>query len=346
MKSYFITAVVLTFHALGGLAAEAKSTDFVLVTSPSGDFQLVRKGDGAIWLIPAKNPSEHSELSGVENGASGADASDESKQPPRCFVSPDEQWIFVETDIGEDNTTGILYQREKKSADSDTPLYQPAIAEGFANGAWDFVCQDRKLKENDIGIEDRYGSWRRSLYFGAWSADSARLLIGLSGSVGKPKEPEDGGPTQYPSSVSELCYFNTQTGAFEVTDRLQKANVASAKDNSAQSDLNAAETGAVLSAESLGHESPEPSVTDRFKQADATLNDVYKRLLASLPSAAKIELQDEERAWLNQRDIFATVHSLQSWSPFPNASRIEGQAIATEKRVGELRERLPAHPKS
>jgi uncharacterized protein YecT (DUF1311 family) len=119
-----------------------------------------------------------------------------------------------------------------------------------------------------------------------------------------------------------------------------------AKSNPDQNNPNAAEAGTVLSAESVRQESPEPSVTDRFKQADTALNDVYKKLLTSLSPAAKTQLQDQERAWLIERDTFATIHSLQSWSPFPNASRIEGMAIAKEKRVTELRKRLPAETKS
>jgi hypothetical protein len=42
------------------------------------------------------------------------------------------------------------------------------------------------------------------------------------------------------------------------------------------------------------------------------------------------------------RDTFAAIHANQSWSPFPNASRIEGLAIATEMRVTELGKRLAA----
>ena len=83
-------------------------------------------------------------------------------------------------------------------------------------------------------------------------------------------------------------------------------------------------------------------MTDRFKKADAQLNDTYKKLLNSLSPTDKTQLQNEERAWLTERDIFATIHSSQSWSPFPNASRIEGMAIATEKRVAELQKRLAA----
>jgi len=72
----------------------------------------------------------------------------------------------------------------------------------------------------------------------------------------------------------------------------------------------------------------------------AELNDIYRKLLKPLSPAGKIQLQNEQRAWLNDRDTFAAIHANQSWSPFPNASRIEGLGIATEMRVAELGKRM------
>jgi uncharacterized protein YecT (DUF1311 family) len=166
------------------------------------------------------------------------------------------------------------------------------------------------------------------------------LLFGLGGTVGKPKSADEGGPSQWESGVYELVYFNTRTGAFELTDRLRKANLALKTNDSGQAGQHTAEPAAVLSAESVGQESPEPSVTDRYKKADAELNAVYKKLLSSLSPSEKGQLQKEEQLWLTKRDLFAVIHAWQSWSPFPNASRIEGMAIATETRVAELRKRL------
>jgi uncharacterized protein YecT (DUF1311 family) len=350
MKSWFIVAALIAIAATQtGAAGKEKEHDFLLVTAPSGDFQLTRKSNGSIWVVPTKQPSDHVVLPPVqievnEEGSTGVPqiSSDKVERQPRCFVSPDERWIFVEIDTGQNNTTGILYQRAEKPSESNgIPHYQPAMPKGFDQAAWAFLCQEQKLRESDIGISDQNGIWRKSLYFGAWSADSARLLVGLNGTVGQPKEPEGGGgPSQYESSAWMLCYFNTQTDAFELTDRLRKANSAQSDSNSDQTDAHAAEPEAVLSAESAGQESPEPSATDRFKKADAELNAIYKKLLDSLSSTEKTKLQNEERAWLTERDIFAAIHSYQSWSPFPNASRIEGMAIATEKRAAELQKRL------
>ena len=351
MNRHFLAAsLIACCVASGNIVAKSNSPEFVLVTAPSSSFQLTRASNGAIWLVPAKNPSDHAVLPAVQIEVNTEAAnkmhrvsSDSVERQPQCFVSPDEHWIFVEVDTGGGNTTGILYQRtEIPSGSSETPHYEPALAKGFDHAAWEFTCKDRKLTESNIGIPDKNGIWSKTLYFGAWSADSTRLLLGLGGTVGKPKEPEEGGSSQWASSVSELCYFNTRTGSFELTDRLRKANSAQSNGDSGQVDQHAAEPDAVLSAESVGQESLEPSVTDRFRKADTELNDVYKKLLGSLSANEKSQLQKEEQLWLTKRDLFAVIHAWQSWSPFPNASRIEGMAIATESRVAELRKRLSA----
>jgi uncharacterized protein YecT (DUF1311 family) len=323
-----------------GAAAKSKSGDSVLVTAPSGDFRLELASDsGTIWLVPTKNPSARAALPPVEievidsvSNRTKKVSSDTLESWPRCFISPDERWIFV--------SSGIVYRRVGDTTSSEVFNYQPAIADGFDEVAWRFFCQERNVSEDAIGIPNRYGTWGKNIEFCAWSTDSARLLVALSGTIGKPKEPEDGGPTQYESSASAwMCYFNTRTGAFEQTDRLRKAN--SVHGNSTSPEL-AAEPGAVLSAEAIGQESVEISVNDRLKKADAELNEIYGKLLKPLSAVQRVQLQNEERAWLKDRDTFAAIHANQSWSPFPNASRIEGLAVATEMRAAELGKRMPA----
>ena len=69
---------------------------------------------------------------------------------------------------------------------------------------------------------------------------------------------------------------------------------------------------------------------DRFGRADAELNKVYSALVKQLAPEAKAQLREEERAWLREREIAAAIYMGQSWSPFPEASHLEGLAIATE----------------
>ena len=234
--------------------------------------------------MPTKNPSARAalppvEIEGNESASNRTEkvSSDTLGSSPRCFISLDERWIFV--------SRGILYRRLDNPTSSERFNYQPAIADGFDEVAWRFFCRERNVSEDAIGIPNQYGTWEKTIQFCAWSPDSARLLVALSGTIGKPKGPAEGGPTQYESSASAwMCYFNTRTGAFEQTDRLRKAN--SEQGNSILPEL-AAEPGAVLSAEAVGQESVEISVNDRLKKADAELNDVYRRLLKPLSPARK-----------------------------------------------------------
>jgi len=329
-------------------AAESKSGDRMLVTAPSGDFQLVLKKDSSrIQLVPAQNPSARTDLPSVQievnDSASNKTkkvSSDTLESSSRCFISPNERWIFVQTNTDNNCSVGLLYRRKEDSTSAGSFNYQSAIADGFDQVAWRFFCKERAVSEDAIGIPDRYGNRFKNITFCAWSSDSARLLVALSGTVGKPKEPEGGGPTRYESSASAwLCYFNARTGTLEQTDRLRKAN--SVHSNSPSSEP-AVEPGAVLSAEALGQESVEIAVDHRLRKTDTELNEIYGKLLKALAPAQKIQLQNEQRAWLKESATFAAIHANQSWSPFPNASRTEGLAIATEMRVAELRKRMTA----
>jgi len=327
----------------GSGAAESKSKEFVIVTAPNDEFHLaLRPGSHAIWFVPTRDPSAAAALPWVKVEMIDHDqiinvAYDTLEATPRCFVSPDSRWIFAQIYTQEDSPTGVLYRKADKS--SAPPGFEPAIATGFEKLAWQFFCKEWKVSEDVIGLPTSYGIRYKSITFGGWSPDSARLLVALSGTVGKPKEPEGGGSAQYEYNASRwLCYFNTRSGEFELTERLRKAN--STRPNSRPANENAAEPNAVLAAEAIGQESPEIPAQDRFKKADGELNNIYQALLKSLPLNQKTQLQDEQRAWLGERDLFAAVHANQSWSPFPNASRIEGAAITTESRLAELEKRL------
>jgi uncharacterized protein YecT (DUF1311 family) len=331
-------------------ARPAEPKRLVLVTAPSGDFQLTA-GDrsGAIRLVPAKNPDAHVALPPAQvkiNDESGRVkktklvSSDSLESQRQCFISPDENWIFVQMPTDNNCSTGILYRRQNPASGNETFNYQLAMPEAFEKSAWQFFSKERKVPEDAIGVPDQYGNRYQNIEFGGWSSDSARLLVALSGDIGKPKEPEEGGPAKYQSSASTwLLYFNTRTGKFEQTDRLRSSNALREKAQPAESEKEV-ENGAVLSAESLGQEGPEVPVKDRLRKADAALNQTYQLLLKQLSSDEKTKLQQEQRSWLTERDTFSVVYAIQSWSPFPNASQSEGASIITEKRVAELQQRL------
>jgi len=67
MKRRFIAAILFTFGVtLGNIVAKSDSPNFALVTAPTGDFQLTRTSNGAIWLVPTKNPTDHVVLHAVQ----------------------------------------------------------------------------------------------------------------------------------------------------------------------------------------------------------------------------------------------------------------------------------------
>ncbi|HEY2341842.1 MAG TPA: lysozyme inhibitor LprI family protein, partial [Chthoniobacteraceae bacterium] len=167
----------------------------------------------------------------------------------------------------------------------------------------------------------------------AWSPDSARLLLSFNFYAASPEA------APLASFASNwLCYYDTSSGAFELTDRLRAAD--KGKIDLTLKAQNLPRDRPVLSAEALGKEGPETPAKERFAKADAQLNQVYAQLLQQLAPDAKTQLRQEERSWLNERETFAWIHAGQMWSPFPEASHVEGQALATETRVAELRKRL------
>jgi len=66
----------------------------------------------------------------------------------------------------------------------------------------------------------------------------------------------------------------------------------------------------------------------------------YKKLLNSLSSNEKTQLQNQERTWLAERNIFATIYSSQSWSPFPSASRAHETGVGTYGLTASIQNEL------
>ncbi|MFZ0506229.1 MAG: hypothetical protein WAM44_21055, partial [Chthoniobacterales bacterium] len=67
MKSCFVSAALIAILAYeSAVAAKKTGHDSLLVTAPSGDFQLIRKSDGAIWLVATKQPNNHVVLPSVQ----------------------------------------------------------------------------------------------------------------------------------------------------------------------------------------------------------------------------------------------------------------------------------------
>ena len=338
IRSAFAVVALLASSAL----ALADTGDTVLATAPSGEFSLVMgEQGGPILVVPARNPEIRAKLPPVrvtahQEGDWSAGlrefSSDDVGDPTLTFISPDSAWIFVQMKIESEFGIGFLYHRAGDANADGAPAYQLAAPERFDMLAWRFFCAENGIDEKQVGVEDSFGNRVMSVTFGGWSADSGRLLVALNGGLGARKEPMG----EFPKMVRGwLCYYNAQTGAFELTDWLRAANKGALRAEGGV-DPGSDASIEVLYPEEIGREGPQPPIKARFEKADRELNDVYAKVLAQTSPAAKAQLQEEQRAWLKQRELFAKVHELQSWSLFPSASYVEGQAIATEARIAEL----------
>jgi len=326
MLSFTIVALIWTAITCPAQKGGGRdSREIVLATTPSGEFRLVwREPHSAIEIVTENErlplPPVQVQAHEYGNWASGLKdvSSEQLTEMPLAFISPNERWIFVQLPVEASFTAGCLYERVEGAGKK--PRYKLASAERLDLGAWHFFAQERKVQEQEIGIPDKFGNRSQYITFGAWGADSGRLLIRLKARISSRTnrdffERDDAG--------SWLCYFNTLTSTFERTER-----------------LSIGKDGAVLSAELIAQEGPETPATERFTKSDEKLNKVYGELAKHLGPAAKAALQEEERDWLKKRDLFAAIHANQSWSLFPGASEIEGRAIATEQRVAELEKRI------
>jgi hypothetical protein len=332
MKRHIATACLV----MALTAADTFSQDEVVfhprrvVTAPSGKFHIDWVKDG-LAVVAAESKGETPNLL-----PSPRDVADRESVPetPFVFVSPDDRWIFVVWRSGGywPDTIAELYH----VVDSSKLRFEFATKERFDRLAWKFLSRNESLDDSEIAKPSGSGAQvGREVAFAAWSADDARLLISLSAPVGDAAEDS---VLRKPGIGSWLCYFNTRTGEFELTERLKTFNRDARKRWQNQMSQVGRETFP-LAAEMIGKEGPWSPPKERLERADRHLNAIYSALLKQLPPAAQAKLRQEEREWLVQRDIGASIHAHQSWSPAPEAALLEGQAIATESRVAELEKR-------
>jgi uncharacterized protein YecT (DUF1311 family) len=327
---HFLLCLTTLIGLLPAIAqADDKSKPVRIVTAPSGKFYV--EADSGLTLVMANDPSVRNPLPNA-GGDEGENNVAESDAPlPIVFISPDEQWIFYLKAVHSNYTSPVplLYRHKQKLQ------YELATPEPLDDAAWRFLAQEKKLGEKLVGMptqDDEVGL--RWIDFVDWSSDSRRLLLTLSASIGTE---EKGGAGIFKKGIGWwLCYFNTETGKFELTDRLRTAN----RDAPTRWDgyYAPAEPGAAmpLLAEPIDHETPWTPATRRFEIADKRLNEIFATLLKKLEPAALEQMKQEQREWLIQRDTGAAIHANQRWSPFGKAALMEGKAIATEARTAEL----------
>jgi uncharacterized protein YecT (DUF1311 family) len=213
--------------------------------------------------------------------------------------------------------------------------YEPTC---LVDHAWQFLAEQEKIDQKLIGMRAENDVDRRVIDFADWSSDSRRLLLALSASIGSE---EKGGGGIFKTGIGWwLCYFNTETGKFELTERLRAANRDARKRWDGYGAPSVAGPMMPLSAEPVGHEEPWTPATRRFAIADKRLNEIYAALLKKLEPAAREQLKQDQREWLIQCDTDAAVNANQRWSPFGKAALMEGKAVATEARTADLEKQL------
>lgn len=313
------------------IQAEDKVAQERIVTAPNGKFYIIRYNEvdqsgtdtgQRLAVVSANDPKTRFPLAIAET----ADAN--TTMNP-AFISPDENWIFTSDTL----CSARLYHR------IGDLQYAPASPACLLESAFHFFADQEKIDEKLIGMTAEYHEvGTRLIDFVDWSSDSRRLLVGLSASIG-PAVKGSGGI--FKSGIGWwLCYFNTGTGKFELTDRLRAANHDARKRWDGYYGPAVASPTMPLSAEPVGQEGPWSPATQRFERADKRLNEIYAALQKKLDATGREQLKQEQREWLIQRDTDAAIHANQRWSPFGKAVLMEGKAIATEARRADLEKQL------
>ena len=332
MKTHIATACLVIVLTAGNTFSQDETAFHPrrIVTAPSSKFHVDWVKDG-LAIVAAESNSETTNLLPAPRDVTDRESVPET---PFVFVSPDDRWIFVVWRSGGywPDTIAELYHL----GDSTKLQFEFATKERFDQLAWKFLSRNESLDDSEIAKPSGSGAQvGREIAFAAWSADDARLLISLSAPVG---DAADDSVLRKPGIGSWLCYFNTRTGEFELTERLKIFNRDARKRWKNQM-LQIGRETFPLAAEPIGQEGPWSPPKERLDRADRRLNAIYSALLKQLPPAAQAQLRQEEREWLVQRGTEASIHAHQSWSPAPEATLLEGQAIATESRVAELEKR-------
>jgi hypothetical protein len=308
------------------IRADDDTTPTRIVTAPSGKFYIVRYTEifepgpherQRLAIVPANDPDKRIPLFG--------DKAEPNTTVDLAFISPDENWIYSSDSV----CNARLYHRTAEFQ------YEPTC---LVDHAWQFLAEQEKIDQKLIGMRAENDVDRRVIDFADWSSDSRRLLLALSASIGSE---EKGGGGIFKTGIGWwLCYFNTETGKFELTERLRAANRDARKRWDGYGAPSVAGPMMPLSAEPVGHEEPWTPTTRRFAIADKRLNEIYAALLKKLEPAAREQLKQDQREWLIQRDTDAAVNANQRWSPFGKAALMEGKAVATEAHTADLEKQL------
>jgi uncharacterized protein YecT (DUF1311 family) len=251
--------------------AQAEEKTEVLYTSPSGAFRIElspakvpateERASGNVWLVSTKDPGARVRMPALE-GISPVD--------DEYHSSSNDEWIFGVRKMAHGFSNGDLFHR----IDPEHVELAPTKGDqSFNDRVWPFCVKQGALKANYSAEEGGADIGQTS--FMAWSFDSGRLLVQLSGG--------------HRHGTLQTCYvyFNTRTETFEMSDYLRKLNKTNAK--------------MLPCAEPIDPLPSEADLKTRFEELDRQLNEKYKEVLAHAGKGAPL-VREAQRTWIKHRD--------------------------------------------
>ena len=246
-------------------AAAEENKPEVLKTSPIGTFRIVQDGED-FWIVRAADEKQRTKMHSAELAG-----------PEEFRFSPDEHWLYVELHHGSCMSGADLYRRSDANAAGPNAVgpFQ-RIEPALEYGAWVEALKQRLFTRNFA--EEGLCAMVR---FGAWSDDSARLLLIVRGGEERRE------------TVGQYLYYNTRTGRFEVTPYLHKVNAASAKSH---------EINVLACTEPVDPLPDVATLKQQYTAIDKKLNENYQKMIAKSEKENIPDLRQSQREWLKARD--------------------------------------------
>jgi uncharacterized protein YecT (DUF1311 family) len=259
-----------------GICITAEEKAEVLYTSPSGAIRIERDGENA-WLISTDDPTQRAKMPPLE-GISPFD--------DEFHVSPNDEWICGTRKMAHGFSNGDLFHRIDPQHIKIAPTEK---GQSFNDLVWPYCVKQGALKANYSAEED--GADVGMTDFVAWSIDSGRLLVQLSGG------------NRHRALHTCYVYFNTRTKSFEMTDYLRKLNKTKSK--------------VLACAEPVDPLPDEAELKTKFDALDQQLNKRYAEVLAKTVKDRVSLVREAQRNWIKHRDAGAKFYV----SLFPTAEK-------------------------
>jgi len=272
--------------------AQAEEKTEVLYTSPGGAIRIERNAE-KVWVISAKDPAQRAELPPLEGVSSFDD---------EFHASPNDEWIFGTRKMAHGFSNGDLFHRIDPQHIKIAPTEED---QSFNDRVWPFCVKQGALKANYSAEEGDADIGQTS--FTAWSFDSGRLLVQLSGG------------NRHRALHTCHVYFNTRTGKFELTDYLRKLNKTKAK--------------VLACAEPIDPLPSEAELKTRFDSLDRQLNEKYTQVLAQADKDRIPVVREAQRDWIKHRDEGAKLYMSSVPAAAKELRRLQFLADVTGARI-------------